>query len=144
MRKLSMLLLMLVFATLPALACAAEYIGQDTCSFAVLDGDVIVLKEGEMIRLNVGELLHITLAANATTGYAWECNIADETIITLVGEGYAVDPFADPDADGAGGAQHFFFAALAAGESEIVLRYKQPWMEDSEDDDLTTCMAVVE
>ena len=112
--------------------------------YRVLEGETDALEDDGVVRMDVGELLYVTLSANATTGYAWVCNIADESVIALLGEGYTVDSHADPAMTGVGGAQHFFFNALSAGESEIVLRYKQTWMEDSEDGDLCTFMVVVE
>ena len=143
MRRTFMLLLMALCVAVPAFA---GELGDHRAfgSFAVLEGMADALEDGDMIHMDVGELLHIMLDANATTGYMWVCNIADETIITLVGEGYALDSSADLSLDGIGGVQHFFFLVLASGESEVLLRYKQPWMEDGENDDLYACMVLVE
>jgi len=133
MRRIFVLFLVLVCVAAPAIAA----------EFSVLTGESNALKDGGTVSLGVGQALHISLGANATTGYAWVCNVADETVVTLLGEGYVMDDCDDPEMTGIGGTQHFFLSALAAGESQIELREKQFWMEESEDDLLRTFTVVV-
>lgn len=141
--RMLLVFLLLTGMVMPVLAEQADTAYQANESFELLQGAVIIPEDGR-IRVVAGALIHLSLDANATTGYAWSCAIADETVITVIGEGYAMDSDTEPLMVGAGGKQHFFLSALAKGESEITLRYKQSWAENSSEDSLLTYAIVVE
>ncbi len=142
-RLLSMVLAALVMLSLvPALADSTEGEYQANEKVELVTCEDLELTEGDLA-IQVGDVIHITLDANATTGYGWFYAIADETIATVVAEGYEVSP-AEAGMVGSGGMQHYYIRALTLGESEITFRYKRSWMEDSAEDTLITYTIVVE
>jgi inhibitor of cysteine peptidase len=88
-------------------------------------------ENGGTVELKTGETLMISLDSNPSTGYSWEIQETDETLLKLKGDPEFVQP---PDNGtpivGAGGTQVFRFEALKAGTTTLTLVYHRPWEKD--------------
>lgn len=76
------------------------------------------------ISLSPGEELKIVLRGNPSTGYLWELDRLDRTVLILRGEASFVP---DSSLTGAGGRFIFRLIAGAAGSTKIRLVYRRPW-----------------
>lgn len=70
--------------------------------------------------------LKIELAANATTGYSWSCEIEDESVLVLAGSSYKESPH-PAGTTGVGGTQYYYFNALSQGQTAVTFTYSRPW-----------------
>lgn len=66
----------------------------------------------------------VELEENATTGYRWFYEIADETVVQCV-EDETVE--GDKDKAGAPGTRVFEFSGMKEGETTITFTYKRDW-----------------
>lgn len=82
-----------------------------------------VLVEGKDNTLKVGDSCSVTLKGNPTTGYSWQYDIADGSIISLTNES------STPDSAliGAGSTFNWSFKALKPGKTTISFKYYRPW-----------------
>ena len=72
-----------------------------------------------------GETFEIRLAANPSTGFAWELGAPlDGSIVRSIANAY--EPKVG-DRVGAGGISVWKFEGVAAGRATIVLVYRRPW-----------------
>ncbi|MCF1252117.1 protease inhibitor I42 family protein [Pseudomonas putida] len=77
-------------------------------------------------RLQVGQVLTLTLPSNPTTGYRWLLqNPAPNVLQNLGPEVYSAPE--DTGIVGSSGMSTWRFQARAAGEGNLVLVYQQPW-----------------
>ncbi|MEM9036629.1 MAG: protease inhibitor I42 family protein [Actinomycetota bacterium] len=92
------------------------------------------------VQAMVGDVVEITLEANATTGFVWELSSQPETaVIRYIGGDYeARDEVVTEESDtegeeptvaGGGGVQRLRFQVVGAGATQIQLRYVQPWID---------------
>jgi inhibitor of cysteine peptidase len=86
-------------------SAAAESAGQDS-----------------VIQTRVGEEFAITLQSNPSTGYQWMLADSLDPMLRLANRTYVPQ---QPVMPGSGGHERFTFAALAAGETTIRLRYQR-------------------
>jgi inhibitor of cysteine peptidase len=84
-------------------------------------GDVVT---GDTFATSAGRTFTITLESNATTGFTWSQDIADDKIVAFEGVVYN-EP--DTSAMGAPGSQTFTFKAVAEGTTTITLTYARLW-----------------
>jgi len=84
-------------------------------------------QDGSAVELKVGSELMVVLDANPTTGYTWEVDQVDESVLEALGE-----PAFEASSDkvGAGGKMTFRFQALKAAETTLRLVYHRPWEQD--------------
>lgn len=85
---------------------------------------------GDTVNLRIGQIVVITLESNPTTGYTWEVEELDESILAQVGDIDFIpesESESEPQLVGQGGTQVIHFQALAAGEFTLKLVYHQPW-----------------
>ena len=82
---------------------------------------------GSTIAIDCGETFLIILEGNPTTGYTWEVETIDATILQQLGE---ADFTPDSDAIGSGGKLTFRFRAISSGQSPLKLIYHRPWEQD--------------
>ncbi|RPH60193.1 MAG: hypothetical protein EHM81_06725 [Chloroflexi bacterium] len=87
-------------------------------------------ENGGTVELKTGETLMVSLDSNITTGYSWEIQETDETLLKLKGDPEYIEPKSDPQLAGAGGRQVFRFEALKAGQTTLTLVYRRPWEKD--------------
>ena len=73
-------------------------------------------------------MLYVDLPGNPTTGYIWQITNKDDAVLNPTD--YAFQP--DSDAMGAGGVEHFEFAAVAPGEVKLQFAQSRPWETDAE------------
>jgi inhibitor of cysteine peptidase len=88
-------------------------------------GRIVLTAEnnGQFIELAAGDEIDVVLVGNPTTGYEWQLEKTDESVLALIDSAYT----ADSDRIGSGGEYRFRFRAAAAGEAEVSLVYKRPW-----------------
>jgi inhibitor of cysteine peptidase len=79
---------------------------------------------GNSISLSLGQILVVSLEANPTTGYTWEVDDIDVSMLNQLGEAQ-FQP--ESEAIGAGGTQTYYFRAIAEGQTDLSLAYLRPW-----------------
>jgi inhibitor of cysteine peptidase len=93
--------------------------GTDTIQLTLADN-------GSAVALSAGDTLIVELEGNPTTGYGWELDALDESILRPVGEpGYQ----SDSDLVGSPGTFTFAFDAAEPGDTVLRLVYLRPWEE---------------
>jgi inhibitor of cysteine peptidase len=91
--------------------------GSDTVTMSLTD-------DGATVDLKPGDTLILDLEGNPTTGYTWQTQALDESVLSLTGEPSYVS---DTDLVGSGGTMTFEFEAVAAGQTDLTLTYHRPW-----------------
>ncbi|MEU0539281.1 protease inhibitor I42 family protein [Nocardia sp. NPDC005978] len=82
---------------------------------------------GQVVRLAVGQSLSVWLAANPSTGYAWDVAMLDQNIVKQNGGAeYEQDPSPDGMV-GVGGKTLWSFTAVAPGATRLQLQYRRAW-----------------
>lgn len=82
---------------------------------------------GRSIAARVGDLLEITLPGNQTTGFQWDVEDVNSTILQPSGEPEFEPP---SSAVGRAGQISLRFAAVGAGQTELKLVYQRPFEKD--------------
>lgn len=88
--------------------------------------------DGQVIRLAIGQRLEVQLAANPTTGYAWQLATLDQNIVKQDG---GIEYEQDPSPDGmvgVGGKSLLKFTAVAPGATRLLLEYRRSWEQGVE------------
>lgn len=68
----------------------------------------------------------VELESNPTTGFSWQCDIADTSVATLAESSY--QPYAVPEGiTGSGGTETFVLAVRGAGSTAVTFTYRRPW-----------------
>ncbi|HEX9978144.1 MAG TPA: protease inhibitor I42 family protein [Acidimicrobiia bacterium] len=121
MSKRSVLIVGLVLVALVAAgALAATAMSSDEPSepqaFTAAD-------RGRSIELGVGESFSIVLDGNPTTGYGWQVDGIDESVLSTTDPEYR----SDSNLIGSGGQYTFTFTGVAAGQTQVRLVYLRPW-----------------
>jgi len=79
---------------------------------------------GRTLEMKSGETLLISIDGNPTTGYTWEVDSVDETILQLAGEpDYSTSSESKPGMTGVGGTYKFTFNAVSTGTATLKLKY---------------------
>jgi predicted secreted protein len=96
---------------------------------------------GKTIRINIGDVIVINLAENPTTGFQWEMDEIDNSVVVLENEIFS--ELGDGGL-GSGGTKSFVIKALTSGNQHIQLKYWKAWEGESSVDkrfDITLCIA---
>jgi inhibitor of cysteine peptidase len=110
------------------------------CVFGSLDGcnsrpgmsptvTVTDQDNGGIVHVPVGELLVVSLASNATTGYSWSLVTDDSRVLPSVGKPTYESPHSQ--LAGAGGEEVFKFKAAEIGKTMLELHYQRPWEKNT-------------
>ncbi len=113
MIRIIVCILMATIAYLPRLTGAADILLDEKAC-------------GSTQRLDVGDILEVSLPGNPTTGYVWEAAVP----ALLRQKGDAVHR-SDSQLIGAGGITSFTFTATAAGDGILDLAWRRPWEKDA-------------
>ena len=81
--------------------------------------------DGASINLKVGDVVQVALSENASTGYKWEIEAANELFDARPSKAEY-----HSQAIGAGGIVTFTFAAIKAGSGSIRIKCWRPWEGD--------------
>ncbi len=81
---------------------------------------------GRPVAAKVGQTIVLELNANPTTGYSWQINQIDTTILQQVGE---VQYDSDSTLLGSGGTETIIFEVIGSGATTLMLNYQRPWEE---------------
>ena len=93
------------------------------------------------IAVTAGQEFKVTLQCNATTGYQWQlAQPPDETLVKLLSSEYQR---ADSKLIGASGDMVWTFQALAAGKTEMELKYVRPWERGAKPAQTTNFVVVI-
>jgi parallel beta-helix repeat protein len=89
--------------------------------------------DGGLIELETGQVLVVTLESNPTTGYRWEVQQVQASVIGQIG-GVEFKPFVEDGKPvvGAGGWEIFRFRAVGIGQVTLQMVYHKSWEEDAE------------
>ncbi len=124
--QLSVRLLLVVI--LIGLICAGSGPGSMSTSSSGSTGVVhIRLHEkdsGRTVELHIIDRLEVVLEGNPTTGYQWQIDALDASVIKPIGE-----PEFKPDSDaiGSGGEYTFVFESITPGQTTLTLIYHRPF-----------------
>jgi inhibitor of cysteine peptidase len=80
--------------------------------------------DGASIALAAGDSLQIRLAENPTTGYRWQLEAWEQTVLVVTRDEF-VPP--GPARHGTGGEHLWEFVARAAGRASLRLTYRRVW-----------------
>jgi inhibitor of cysteine peptidase len=83
---------------------------------------------GRMVSVKVGVQIMVELKGNPSTGYTWETENLDSTMIQQVGE--TAFRSSNSGLVGAGGSLGLTFKTLKAGTTTLNLVYHRPWEKD--------------
>lgn len=95
------------------------------------DPKAVVLREadnGKTCELTTGGQVEVRLEAQLGTGYSWAAQKPDERVLEPAGEPTIESP-KEPK-PGVKELQVFRYRAKAAGETTLMLEYRQPWAKD--------------
>ncbi len=81
----------------------------------------------DCIRIEKGNVIVITLEANASTGYTWDVAAVKERVLRYKGKDYVQSSQAETPTVGAPGKEVLRFKAIGQGISSLRLVYHQPW-----------------
>lgn len=100
---------------------------------------------GSQVSLGLGQELVVRLGANPSTGYRWQVDEVDESILKQVGMAQytPADPGSSP-LPGQAGQETMRFEAASAGQTRLVLAYRRPWEGDVEVEKTFTLQVVVQ
>ena len=82
---------------------------------------------GKTVTVNTGDKLIVKLDGNPTTGYTWQLNNFDTSLLESAGE---PDYKTDSLLIGSGGRYTYTFAALKPGEVTLQFNYLRTWEKD--------------
>lgn len=85
---------------------------------------------GFQIQLAQSDMLVVRLESNPSTGYTWEVQQIDQTILRKIGVEIEFEP--ESDLIGAPGIQILRFVGVSVGQTNLKLVYHRPWQEDVE------------
>lgn len=126
MSKRSILITVLgVVALVAAVALGAMALsGDDPEPQSAIDPRSFTLSDdGSAVEVGVGESFSIVLEGNPTTGYSWQVESADDSVVSAAEPEYV----SESDLIGAGGIFTFTFTAAGPGETQVHLVYVRPW-----------------
>jgi inhibitor of cysteine peptidase len=93
------------------------------------------------IEVQAGEMFHIVVPSNPSTGYRWEfTGELDLNVVEFVSSGYTAD---EPVAPGSGGVDVWAFKAVAAGQTQITLGSFPPDTSVTEPEETVTFDIIV-
>ena len=119
-------------------------VGLTACGGAGPSVTTVTLTEadsGKAISLAKGQPLVLRLAANATTGFAWQTATAPiAAVLTTVSSDY--ESSATPGLVGAGGTQVLKYQGAGAGQTPLRLIYVQPWAPTNVGQEFTLTITV--
>jgi len=119
-----MLRLLLVIAMLPVVFVACKQ---------NLNNSIVVTEEknGSTIRLIKGDTFTVNLRGNPTTGYLWEAQETDSTIIRQSGDYEYNADHTEPGYVGSPGTFTFRFTAIGTGRQDLQFIYHRPFEPDN-------------
>ncbi len=101
-------------------------------------------QSGQAIRMQVGQQLAVTLPSNPSTGYRWEIETMDTSLLQQIGvPEYQTLGSAGSTQPGQGGTETFRFEALATGETPLRLFYRRP-SDDGEPAEIFFLMIIIQ
>lgn len=80
--------------------------------------------QGRTVDVRSGDVIVIRMTENLTTGYGWEIESGEGTVVTLAESNYVEVAGKDM---GCGGMRVLRFVALAQGNQEVRLQLRRPW-----------------
>jgi inhibitor of cysteine peptidase len=83
---------------------------------------------GNLVELQEGQIVEISLEGNPSTGFEWEIVALDENVLALESQSFKPES----DLDGAPGLFVLRFAAAGTGTTDLELAYRRPWEEGVE------------
>ena len=89
-------------------------------------------QSGQPVRMQTGQVLVVSLPSNPSTGYRWEVETIDSTVLQQMGEAeYQILAGSATPRVGQGGIETFHFEAVGPGKTPLRLFYRRSF-EDAE------------
>ena len=85
---------------------------------------------GKIINLNTSDIMVVRLPSNPSTGYTWEVQDLDDSVLEQLGDAEFESVDTAPNLVGAGGTLVMTFRAIAPGTVVLTLVYHRPWEVD--------------
>jgi inhibitor of cysteine peptidase len=87
---------------------------------------------GEVVAVKQGDIFVVSLEGNVTTGFQWETDALDQTVLALAGEPkYEQGSSSNPPLLGTGGTFTFTFTAIKTGPTKLRLIYHRSFEKDT-------------
>ena len=109
--------------TLLIVALAIAFLMTTGCSSS--QAKLTSADNGKLVKVKVGDPIVIELDGNPSTGYTWEAENLDTSMIQQVGEPEFKS--SNPGLIGSGGSLTLNFKTLKAGSTMLTLLYQRPW-----------------
>ena len=90
----------------------------------------VVTNADDVVQVPLGATLEVAMAGNPSTGYVWELDSYDDTVLTFDGPP-KYEP-RDARVDGGGGVYTFAFTPEKAGEATLYFVNRRPWDTSAE------------
>jgi inhibitor of cysteine peptidase len=84
---------------------------------------------GQAVQMQVGQELAVSLPSNPSTGYTWQVDTIDPTVLQQVGAA-EYQSLASTPLPGAGGIESFRFAAIGPGQAPLRLIYSRSFASE--------------
>ncbi|MDD5634290.1 MAG: protease inhibitor I42 family protein [Candidatus Omnitrophica bacterium] len=99
-----------------------------TGSSDILGKEITVNIDGDKnVTLNDGQVLIARLGSNPTTGYSWDLENENNSVLIEAGEPVFVPSVRSDKIVGAGGITEYRFATKKKGNDKLVFKYMRPW-----------------
>ncbi len=85
-----------------------------------------IAANGKTVRAHPGDVIVVTLASNASTGYSWEVAALDLRVARVAGAEYVAPPQSNPPKVGAPGNYVLTLRVRAEGKTALRLEYVGP------------------
>lgn len=100
---------------------AAAALSLASCATTDASADLAAENPAEETRTVVAEF-----ESNPTTGFSWQCEVADTSVAEFVSREYEPYPH-DEGVVGGGGTDRLTIALKKAGETDVTFTYRRPW-----------------
>ena len=85
-------------------------------------------QEGREFCPSLRDEIHVDLPETPSTGYVWEIVDPARQVLTFIGETF--EPQDGNEAIGSNGERHFLFRVTTAGQAQLRLEMRRPWMDN--------------
>jgi inhibitor of cysteine peptidase len=97
--------------------------------------NVTEANNGSQATMKLEQELVVSLGSNPSTGYRWQVDDVDESVLQQVGMAqYTPNEPGSSPIPGQAGQETLRFQAAGAGQTWLVLVYRRPWEGDADED----------
>jgi inhibitor of cysteine peptidase len=121
LRIMSLLLMIVLILAVPSCIVTSHDTYVDISCDDFIENPTSIRNDFE---IEVGDKVYIELCSNPTTGFQWDYEMSEDTVVKEEDH-----DFEEPDGDviGASGKEVWTFEGTAKGTTEVIMEYSQPW-----------------